>query len=268
MKPKKRIIFTLLYNSNKFVLSRNFRLQTIGDLDWLKRNYNFDNVAYHIDELLILDVTRGEKDSEEFCKVVTQISENIFVPLTIGGGINSLEKAKLFFKSGADKVSINSSLLDENLVNQIVKNYGKQCLVGSIDVLKKNGEYYVYSKNGTKLVSSLNEFFENKEFFNNIGEIYINSINQDGTGNGLDISLAEFVSSKSEVPFIISGGVGKITDIKDALKYDFINAVSTAHLLNFIGDSLKKTRLICDEFGVNLAKWPSIDVILNRNLNS
>ena len=64
MKPKKRIIFTLLYNSNKFVLSRNFRLQTIGDLDWLKRNYNFDNVAYHIDELLILDVTRGKKDSE------------------------------------------------------------------------------------------------------------------------------------------------------------------------------------------------------------
>ena len=126
MKPKKRIIFTLLYSSNRFVLSRNFRLQTIGDLDWLKRNYNFDNVAYHIDELLILDVTRGGKDSEEFCKVVTKISENIFVPLTIGGGINSFEKAKLFFKSGADKVSINSSLLDENLVNQIVKNYGKQ----------------------------------------------------------------------------------------------------------------------------------------------
>ena len=104
MKPKKRIIFTLLYNSNRFVLSRNFRLQTIGDLNWLKRNYNFDNVAYHIDELLIFDVTRGKKDSDEFCKAVTQISENIFVPLTIGGGINSFEKAKLFFKSGADKV--------------------------------------------------------------------------------------------------------------------------------------------------------------------
>ena len=61
------------------------------------------------------------------------------------------------------------------------------------------------------------------------------------------------------MPFIIAGGVGKITDIKDALKYEFINAVSTAHLLNFIGDSLKKTRLICDKCGVQLAKWPSID---------
>ena len=265
---RKRLIFTLLFQNDCFFLSRNFRLQTIGDLNWLKRNYNFDNVAYHIDELLIFDVTRGKKDSEEFCKAVTQISENIFVPLTIGGGINSLENAKLFFKSGADKVSINSSLLDENLVNQIVKNYGKQCLVGSIDVLKKNDEYYVYSNNGTKLVSSLDEFFEKKEFFKNIGELYINSINQDGTGNGLDISLAEFVYEKSEVPFIISGGVGKITDIKDALKYEFINAVSTAHLLNFIGDSLKKTRLICDEYGVRLAKWPSIDSVFNRNLNS
>ncbi len=259
MKPKKRIIFTLLYDSNKFVLSRNFRLQIIGDLNWLKKNYNFDNVAYHIDELLILDVTRGEKDNEKFCKVVTQISENIFVPLTIGGGICNLENAKLFFKSGADKVSINSSLLDENLISQIARNYGKQCLVGSIDVLKKDEEYYVFSNNGTKLVSRLQEFFEKKEFFNNIGELYINSINQDGTGNGLDISLAEFVHEKSEVPFIISGGVGKITDIKDALKCDFINAVSTAHLLNFIGDSLKKTRLMCDEYGVQLAKWPSID---------
>ena len=95
MKPKKRIIFTLLYNSNRFVLSRNFRLQTIGDLNWLKRNYT-DNVAYHIDELLIFDVTRGEKDSEEFCKAVTQISENIFVPLTIGGGINN-SKCKIIF---------------------------------------------------------------------------------------------------------------------------------------------------------------------------
>ena len=140
--------------------------------------------------------------------------------------------------------------------------------MGSIEKKKKNEEYYIYSNNGTKLLSSLDEFFEKKELFKNIGELYINSINQDGTGNGLDISLAEFVYEKSEVPFIISGGVGKITDIKDALKYEFISAVSTAHLLNFIGDSLKKTRLICDEYGVRLAKWPSIDSVFNRNLNS
>ena len=196
MKPKKRIIFTLLYNSSKFVLSRNFSLQTIGDLNWLKRNYNFDNVANHIDELLIFDVTRGEKDSKEFCKVVTELAENIFVPLTIGGGINEFEDAKLFFKSGADKVSINSSLLNENLINQISTNYGKQCLVGSLDILKKDYEYFIYSKNGTKLVCTLNEFFQKKELFNKIGELYINSINQDGTGNGLDISLAKLIHEK------------------------------------------------------------------------
>ena len=260
MKPKKRIIFTLLYNSGKFVLSRNFRLQNIGDLNWLKKNYNFDNVAFHIDELLIFDVTRDNKDKAKFCEIVNELSENIFVPLTIGGGVKKIEDAKLYFASGADKVSINSSLFtDINLVDQICKNYGKQCLVGSLDVLKKENDYYIYSENGTKLVYSLDQFFEQKELFKNIGEIYINSINQDGTGNGLDIPLAELVQRESEVPFIISGGIGKITDIRDALKKDFINAVSTAHLLNFIGDSLKKTRLLCNESGVELATWPSLD---------
>ena len=142
MKPKKRIIFTLLFSRGKFFLSRNFRLQSIGNLNWLQKNYNFNNVSYHIDELLILDVTRDKKDKQQFCEVVNQLSENIFVPLTVGGGISSLEDASLYFKFGADKVALNTSLFkNPSVVNEISKVYGRQCLIASLDVLRKDTEF-------------------------------------------------------------------------------------------------------------------------------
>jgi len=260
MNSKKRIIFTLLYNSGKFVLSRNFRLQSIGNIDWLKENYNFDNVSYHIDELLILDVSRDIRDKEKFSKVISQLSENIFVPLTVGGGIGSIEDAKLFFRSGADKVALNTSLFkNKNLSSQIAKIYGKQCLIGSLDLLKKDNKYYVYINNGQNLICSLQDLLDRKDLLKNIGELYVNSINQDGTGNGLDFNLAKLIKDHTDIPFIISGGIGKITDFPESLKYNFIRAVSTAHLLNFIGDSLCKSRILCRERGIELASWPDID---------
>ena len=98
-----------------FVLSRNFRLQSIGDFNWLKKNYNFDNVSFHIDELLIFDVSRDKKDKKQFCEVVNKLAENIFVPLTVGGGINTIEDASLLFNSGADKVSLNTAILGSHI---------------------------------------------------------------------------------------------------------------------------------------------------------
>jgi len=262
MKAKKRIIFTLLYESGNFVLSRNFRLQSIGNYDWLQKNYNFSNVSYHIDELVILDVTRENRNKNDFSNIVKKISENIFVPLTVGGGINSIEDAKLFFQSGADKVSINSYLFNKkNLAKEICNIYGKQCLVGSLDIKKENNEYLIYTNNGNNLVFSIDRFFKQNEICENIGELYINSINQDGTGNGLDFRLANIVNKKSSIPFIIAGGIGKIEDIKDSFKSEFIDALSTAHLLNFIGESLKNARILCKDNGISLASWPNIDQI-------
>ena len=122
--------------------------------------------------------------------------------------------------------------------------------------------YYLYTENGKKLVCDLNDFFIKDKLLENVGELYVNSINQDGTGNGLDFSLAELIHTKSDIPFIISGGIGKIADIEESLRLDFINAVSTAHLLNFIGDSLQNTRRLCLNKGIDLAMWPNLkDVI-------
>ncbi len=260
MKPKKRIIFTLLYSSGMFVLSRNFRLQSIGDFNWLKKNYNFDNVSFHIDELLIFDVSRDKKDKKQFCEVVNKLAENIFVPLTVGGGINTIEDASLLFNSGADKVSLNTAIFRKPyLAHEISKVYGKQCLIGSLDILRIENEFKIYTENGENLIGSLEDFLARNDILKDIGELYINSINQDGTGNGLDMNLVKLLKEKSKTPYIIAGGIGKIIDIKESLKNDYIDALGIAHLLNFIGDSLCKARNICRESGVELAKWPDFN---------
>src|SRR5687768_4666363 len=109
---KKRMIFTLLYDNGSFMLSRNFRLQKVGDLRWLQKNYNFSSIAFSIDELIVLDVTRGERNNAIFCDHLKKLTEGCFIPIAAGGGIRSVEYAKMLLRSGADKVVINTPLFD------------------------------------------------------------------------------------------------------------------------------------------------------------
>ena len=190
MKLKKRIIFTLLYSSGKFVLSRNFRLQNIGNLNWLIKNYNFNNVSFFIDELIILDVSRGERSIKNFSEVIKIISQDIFVPITAGGGINSIKDVKKLLDSGADKVVLNKNLLIESeLADEISTIYGKQCLVGSLDTRYINGNYFLYSEYGENLVGTLDECFQKFKISERVGEIYINSIDIVNAYNHINYKL-------------------------------------------------------------------------------
>ena len=122
---KKRIIFTLLYDQGTFVLSRNFRLQKVGDLRWLKENYDFSRVAFSIDELIILDVSRGDRDEEKFREHVGSLSEECFIPIAAGGGIRNVEQARQLLYSGADKIVVNSLLSnDEDVIQEIAFEFG------------------------------------------------------------------------------------------------------------------------------------------------
>ncbi len=153
---KKRLIFTLLFDTNNFMLSRNFKLQKVGDLNWLEENYKFSQIAFSIDELIILDVSRETRDLENFCNSIREITRECFVPITAGGGLRSIEDAAMLLKSGADKIVLNTLLYDNpKEVEKIANRFGNQSIVASIDLKQKLTDYKVFIKNGTKEIDLL-----------------------------------------------------------------------------------------------------------------
>jgi len=253
---KKRLIFTLLYNEGSFMLSRNFRLQKAGDIEWLKSNYNFKKIAFTIDELIILDVSRGKKDILEFCEHIKLICQECFIPVAAGGGIVNHGQAKMIMNSGADKLVINSSLFRESsFVKELVSVYGSQCIIASVDVKSNNGEFECFIDNGSKKIEFT--FLEYIKHIVNlgIGEIYLNSMDKDGTGHGYMFDLLSRLNDCVNVPIIMAGGAGNWNHLLEGLQNDSIGAVATANLFNFIGEGFPNARKQLLNSGMNLAKW-------------
>ncbi len=255
---KKRLIFVLLYLDGFFVQSRNFRPQKVGDVNWLKQNYNFDNISKYIDELIILNISRKEKNFKKFFHDVQLIIKSVFLPISLGGGIRDLELAKECFNNGADKIVLNSIFTKKKEeVEKISSIYGEQSIIASIDIMKNLSDknYSVYTDNG-KLEFSKNllnyiEFL--REF--NFGEYIINSIDRDGTGRGYEEKIIQIIEKKITKPLIISGGCGKANHLLSVLQKDSVSAASTSNLLNFIGDGLKTARIILKDNGIAIPNW-------------
>jgi len=253
---KKRVIFTLLYDDGSFMLSRNFRLQKVGDIQWLKRNYNFSKLSFSIDEIVLLDVSRKNRDVERFLNHVRDISELCFIPISAGGGIRDVKDAHNLINNGADKIVINSLFGDSiETINNIVAELGSQCVIASVDVKKMKNDFKVFTKNGTLLQSfSLQEWL-NKLVEVPVGEVYLNSIDRDGTGQGYQKELIEYIPDEFKLPIIIAGGAGKYQHFMEGLGEKKVDAVATANLFNFIGSSLEDSRVALLKEGFNLAKW-------------
>ena len=174
---RKRIIFSLIYCDGYFMQSRNFRLQRVGDLNWLEKNYKFQSIAFSLDELIILNASKIDKNIVEFASVVEKLVDNVFIPIAAGGGIRTLEDAKILFNSGADKLVINTSLIESpELVKYLVKQYGSQSIVASIDYKIENGDLVIYNKDGSYKIDI--PFFDYIKYLEDleVGEIYLNSI--------------------------------------------------------------------------------------------
>ena len=145
---KKRLIFTLLVDGDNFVLSRNFNLQKVGDINWLLVNYNFSNVSSYIDELIVLNIRNKKRNFNNFCKILQKITKKIFIPIAAGGGITSVNDVRKLLRSGADKIVLNSMILDENQeLIKIYKYIGKQSIIGSLDVKLLDKTYFIYNNN-------------------------------------------------------------------------------------------------------------------------
>ena len=258
---KKRLIFTLLYDSGSFMLSRNFRLQRVGDIEWLNTNYDFSKIAGFIDELIVLDVTRDNRDILTFSDALKRLTLGCFVPIAAGGGVRSLDDARLLLHSGADKIVLNTPLFDDKaLVRVLAREFGQQCLVGSVDVIKNVSHgYSIVTGSGNRIVDESAKKQLISVFEEPVGELYLNSIDQDGTGQGYDMGLLDLIPENCVTPIILAGGVGNTGHLIEGFVDSRVDAVATANLFNFIGNGLQLARESLVTEGHNLATWPNFD---------
>ncbi len=253
---KNRVIFVLLYDRGNFMLSRNFRLQKVGDLNWLKKNYDFSRIAFSIDELIVLDVSRSDRDEEKFLDHVRSLSEECFIPIAAGGGIRSLKQARNLLYSGADKIVVNSLLaIDKDAIMSLASEFGQQCLIASVDVKRSEKGFRVWIENGTTVLDTFLSEYLKDVLSLPIGELYLNSMDRDGTGQGYEYELLDFLPTPMRIPVILAGGAGKGEHLIEGLKENRVDAVSTAHLFNFVGDGLVNARNSLYKMGMDLAKW-------------
>ncbi len=247
----------MLYDSGWFVLSRNFRLQRVGNLEWLQRHYDFSHISFFIDELIVLDVSRTGQNLGAFRQTLEALTKGCFVPIAAGGGIRSTEEARQLLRSGADKVVINTGLFESpELARNLAKEFGQQCVVGSVDAKATEGTYQIHTACGSRALGkpglhALPELIDGQ-----IGELYLNSIDRDGTGKGYDLALLDHLPPELSVPVIMAGGVGNASHLEGGFRDPRVNAVATAHLFNFVGNGLARARQSLINNGAQLASWP------------
>ena len=251
---KKRLIFSLLYDRGRFCLSRNFRLQAVGNFDWLIKNCRFDKMLFALDEVFIINCSRdGLGCDDGFLECVERLNSLSFAPVAVGGWIRSVRDAELAFGSGADKLVLNTAFFEyPELIELLRIRYGRQALVASLDVdqagvcWKRQGtvETDLHILDGIDLVERLGA-----------GEILINNIARDGTGIGLDIQCIIATRKAATVPVVFTGGVGKPDHLIEGYLEAGAMGIATSNLLNFVGDSILHTRKILCSSGVDLPVW-------------
>lgn len=253
---KKRLIFTLLLQGDIIQLSRNFSLQAVGNLDWLYSYYDFKSMAYSIDELVLLNVGRVSKNVAEFAKNVSAISKKCFMPIAAGGGISCMDDAYKILDAGADKLIVNTALFENpKLVAEMVKIFGSQCIVASIDYKYTNTLNEVYISNGMRQTGLTVEGAINNAEQIGIGEIYLTSMERDGTGQGYDLVMLSRVVDLCQVPIIASGGVGDFEHFVKGMQIDNVTGASTANIFNFVGEGLAEARNHIRQCKIDLAHW-------------
>ena len=240
-----RIIPCLDVENKRVVKGINFQnLKDAGDPVELAARYSQNGA----DEITFLDISASKNDEKTMIEVVKETANEVFIPLTVGGGIRSVNDVDQLLRAGADKVSVNTSAINNpELINQIVKNFGSQVLVISIDARRVNAEYSksgfeVTTHGGTKSAQIDALSWVKEAIDRGVGEILLNSMDKDGTKDGFDLDLISQVRKISSVPLIASGGAGKILDFVEAAKSgaDALLAASIFHFGEIEIEEVKK----------------------------
>ena len=227
----KRIIPCLDIDQGRVVKGVNFiNIKDAGDPTELAKFYNNEGA----DELVFLDITATHEGRKTMIDVVKKVSSEVFIPLTVGGGIQSIDDMRQMLKAGADKVSVNSAaIINPSIINDCSKEFGVQCVVSAIDVKREENDWIVYTHGGrNKTNINALEWVKKVEDLG-AGEILLTSMDKDGSNSGYDNELLEKVNNVVNIPVIASGGAGTLEHLYNALKIGKADAVLAASIFHF-----------------------------------
>ena len=212
----KRIIPCLDVRDGRVVKGKNFiGIRDVDDPVTLGRRYNAEGA----DELVFYDITASSDGRKLFIDVLERVASEIFIPLTVGGGINTVDDFDRVLKSGADKVSVNSGAIrDPSLIGTAAKKYGNQCVVLSMDVKRVDGKFTVFAKGGRENTGIDAIEWARRGYLAGAGELVLNSIDTDGVRGGFDLEMLAAIADVVDVPVIASGGAGKTEDFIELFK--------------------------------------------------
>lgn len=251
----KRIIPCLDIKNGRTVKGVNFvGLRDAGDPVELAQRYSKEGA----DELVFLDITATLEKRKTLVQLVTRVAKEINIPFTVGGGIKTVDEIEELLKAGADKVSLNSSIVkDPDLVNRASEAFGAQAIVAAVDAKKNGDSWNVYIKGGTEDtgMDALEWMQEVEE--RGAGEILLTSMDRDGTKSGFDLELLEIVNSRLQIPVIASGGAGTIQHCIDAVQIANSDAVLAASIFHFKEIEIRDLKSEMAENGISVRKTSS-----------
>lgn len=229
-------------------------LRVLGKPEQFARYY-YENGA---DELIYMDVVASLYNRNSLYDIISKTAREIFIPLTVGGGLRTIDDIKDVLRVGADKVSLNTAALrNPEIIRQAVKKFGSSTIVISIEAIKgPDGRYFAYTDNGREYTGVEVLTWAKMAEGLGAGEIFLTSVDKEGTGAGFDLGLIKAVSDIVSIPVIAHGGCGKIEDIKDAILEGNADAVSIASILHygFIKNALLKKEMFTEEGNIEYLK--------------
>lgn len=245
---KNRVIPCLDVKNGRVVKGINFvDLKDAGDPVEQARVYS-DSGA---DEICFLDITASNENRQTIYNVIKKTSEKCFVPLTVGGGVRSIDDVNKLLNCGADKVSINTAAVQNpEVVVESARKFGSQCIVVAIDAKKNNDKWEIFTHGGRNNTGIDAIDFAKKMESCGAGELLVTSMDRDGTQIGYDIKLMSNISAKVNIPIIASGGVGNLDHLVDGVQLGNASAVLAASIFHYGTYSIKQAKEYLDSKGI------------------
>ena len=245
----KRIIPCLDVTAGRVVKGVNFvELRDAGDPVEIARRYDEQGA----DEITFLDITATSDGRDLILPIIESVASQVFIPLTVGGGVRAVGDVRRLLNAGADKIGINSAAVaNPQLVKDAALKFGSQCIVVAIDAKKSgDGRWEVFTHGGRKATGlDVVEWAQKMENYG-VGEILLTSMDRDGTKSGFDLALTRTVSDAVRVPVIASGGVGGLQDLADGIKEGRADAVLAASIFHFGQHTVQEAKRFMADQGI------------------